>query len=228
MSLAAVPAYFLARRVVSHRWSLAVAVLSVAVPAMNYTALVMTEPVFYPGFLCLALALALALERPTARRQLLVLALVVGLGAIRAQAFAFAPAVVTAVVLQARGRPRRELLAQYLPTWVAVALGGVLALALRIVAGSSPLGAYDVLARNYSAFDVVKWAAWNLVDLELAVGVVALAVLPVAAERASWRSAAPLWLLRSGRSRPLRCCPRARTGLVACTSATSSTSCRCF
>jgi hypothetical protein len=187
MSLAAVPAYFLARRVVSHGWSLAVAALSVAVPAMNYTALVMTEPVFYPGFVCLALALVLALERPTARRQLVVVALVLGLGAVRAQAFAFAPAVATAVALHA-GRGRE--LYRFLPTWLSFAAGGLLALVAWLAAGLSPLGAYGVLARDYSAFDVVKWAAWNLADLELAVGVVALAVLPVAASRLLRRDAA--------------------------------------
>ena len=50
ISLAAVPAYFLARRVVGTWWSLAAAVLAVAIPSMVYTATLMTENAFYPVF----------------------------------------------------------------------------------------------------------------------------------------------------------------------------------
>ena len=56
MSLAAVPAYFLARRVLAPSWSLAAAVLTVAAPFMVYTAMVMTENAFYPIYLVAALA----------------------------------------------------------------------------------------------------------------------------------------------------------------------------
>ena len=70
MSLAAVPAYFLARRVLSQWLSLAAALLTVAVPSMVYTGTLMTENAFYPIFLSAALALVLVLERPTRQRQL--------------------------------------------------------------------------------------------------------------------------------------------------------------
>ena len=68
MSLAAVPAYFLARRVLSPWLSLVAAALTVAIPSMVYTATLMTENAFYPLFLAAALALVLWLERPTALR----------------------------------------------------------------------------------------------------------------------------------------------------------------
>ena len=50
MVSAAFPAYLLSRRALSHRWSLAVAAMTVAVPWMRYSAFVMTEPAFYPFF----------------------------------------------------------------------------------------------------------------------------------------------------------------------------------
>src|SRR5207248_10095059 len=73
MSLAAVPAYFLALRVLAPLASLVASVLTVAVPSMFYTGTLMTETIFYPVFLCLALTLVLALERPTITRQLVLL-----------------------------------------------------------------------------------------------------------------------------------------------------------
>ena len=50
MALTAVPAYFLARRLLSHGWSLSVARSRCSIPATCYSALVMTESLFYPGF----------------------------------------------------------------------------------------------------------------------------------------------------------------------------------
>ena len=65
MSLAAVPAYFLARRVLGTWLSLAAAALTVAVPSMVYTATLMTENAFYPMFLTVALVFVMWLDRPT-------------------------------------------------------------------------------------------------------------------------------------------------------------------
>ncbi len=51
MSLAAIPAFFLARRVVRRSYALLAALLAVAVPSLAYTGTVMTENAFYPLFL---------------------------------------------------------------------------------------------------------------------------------------------------------------------------------
>ena len=67
VSLAAIPAYFLARRVLPTGLSLLAAVLAVALPSLAYAGQVMTENVFYPLFLCVTLVLVLTLERPTRR-----------------------------------------------------------------------------------------------------------------------------------------------------------------
>ena len=69
MSLAAIPAYFLARRLLAPWRSLCVAALAVLIPSMLYTSELMTENAFYPLFLVVCLALVATLERPTPRRQ---------------------------------------------------------------------------------------------------------------------------------------------------------------
>ena len=51
MSLAAIPTYFIARRVLGTWLSLAAAAFAVAVPSMVYTGTLMTENAFYPVFL---------------------------------------------------------------------------------------------------------------------------------------------------------------------------------
>ena len=66
MSLAAVPAYLLARLFVSKRISFLVAVMTVLVPSMAYTGVVMTENAFYPVFL-----LAVFLDHPDGADSLL-------------------------------------------------------------------------------------------------------------------------------------------------------------
>src|SRR5213079_2707411 len=99
MSLAAIPVYFLARRVLTPLPSLLAAVLAVAVPSLMYTGTLMTETVFYPLFVCVALALVLALERPTVMRQLALLGLCALAFLTRSQAIVLLPAVATAPLL---------------------------------------------------------------------------------------------------------------------------------
>src|SRR5207253_2698341 len=96
MSLTAVPAYFLARRVLAPLPSLFAAVLAVVVPSMVYTGTLMTETLFYPLFVFVALALVLALERPTAVRQLALLGVCLVAYLTRTQAVVLVPAIATA------------------------------------------------------------------------------------------------------------------------------------
>src|SRR5262249_6805268 len=96
MSLAAIPAYFLARRLLPARLALIVAALTVTVPSMLYTGELMTENAFYPIFLCTALLLVVTLERPTVARQVGLLVLCAVAFETRAQAVALFAAVATA------------------------------------------------------------------------------------------------------------------------------------
>ena len=50
MSLAAIPTYLLARMLVTRRSAVAVAVLSIAIPAMGYATFILPEALFYPYF----------------------------------------------------------------------------------------------------------------------------------------------------------------------------------
>ena len=75
MSLAAVPAYFLARRLLRAAARARRRGADGAVPSMLYTGTLMTENAFYPLFLVVALALVATLERPTPLRQVVLLAL---------------------------------------------------------------------------------------------------------------------------------------------------------
>ncbi len=178
MSLAAVPAYFLARRVLSQWLSLAAALLAVSVPSMVYTGTLMTENAFYPIFLAAALALVLMLERPTWQRQLIVLGIALIAFATRAQAIALFPAILTAPLLLGRRGLRRFRVLYGTVAGVVLA-----ALLVEGVRGRSPfavLGAYQTTSsEHYDAGEVAKWALWHLAGLDLYLGVVPFAAFLV-------------------------------------------------
>jgi hypothetical protein len=172
VSLAAIPAYFLARRVLPTGLSLLAALLAVALPSLAYAGQVMTENVFYPLFLCVVLVLVLTLERPTPARQLGLLALCAFAYLTRAQALAFFPAVVLAPVLAGTWRSFKVLYGT---------LGGLAAAALlvQVVRGESPLGllgAYSVTGEHrYEPLEVGRWLLYHVAELDLYVGVVPFA-----------------------------------------------------
>jgi len=177
MSLAAVPAYFLARRVLSPRLSLVAAALTVAVPSMVYTATLMTENAFYPLFLAAALAMMLWLERPTRLRTAVVLGAFVVSFLTRQQALALLPALLTAPLLVAgRGALRRYALMYGLAAAAVVSV-----VVVQVARGVSPLGvfgAYEVAGRaDYSVREVAKWFVYHVAELDLALAVVPFAAL---------------------------------------------------
>ena len=191
MSLAAVPAYLLARRLVGQWLALAVAALTVAVPSMAYTGTLMTENAFYPAFLAAVLAIVLTLERPTPARQLWALAFIAAAFLIRVQAVALVAALVTAIVLLAlvelradgeRIRPRELLrrLDAFRVTWLFLGAGVALLVLVQLARGrpvTEILGAYRAAGRvGYSVGDVARWFLYHVAELDLYV-----AVLPFAA-----------------------------------------------
>lgn len=177
MSLAAVPAYFLARRVVSQGLSLAAAALAVAVPPMLYTGMLMTENAFYPAFLLAVLAAVAWLERPTALRTALVLAACVLAFLTRAQALALLPALLTAPFLVSGRRALRE----YRLLYGLATAGAIVVVVVQAARGASPfgiLGAYEVASRSdYTAGGVSKWLLYHWSELVLALGVLPFAAL---------------------------------------------------
>jgi hypothetical protein len=182
MALTAVPAYFLARRLVSRGWALCVALLSVSGPWMEYSALAMTEALFYPVFAAFALAFIRMLERPTARRQLIVLALLAVLIGIRPQALVLVASLLGAILLLgALGRSLLRTLSTYSLTLVVLGVALTIVAILGLAGEPLPAAAYGVLFKvHYNPLQVVKWGAWSLAEYELSLGVVALAAFPLA------------------------------------------------
>jgi hypothetical protein len=176
MSLAAVPAFLLARRLLGPGLSLGSAVLAVALPSLAYTGTVMTENVFYPLFLTGALVLVLVLERPTWPRQVALFALVSLLFATRAQAVAFVPAIVVAPFLVAvLGRqPLYATIVRFRALYALLAGGAILVLAAQFVRGrslSDLLGAYSIVSdRSYDPETVARFFLYHLAELDLYLG----------------------------------------------------------
>jgi hypothetical protein len=183
MSLAAVPAYLLARRVVSKWGALVVAVLTVAVPSTFYAGTIMTENAFYPIFLFTVLALVRALEFPSALRVIAFLAALLVAYETRAQAVALAAAGLTAPLVSAvLARDRRRILEQRVLYVVVLGLGAVALAAERARGHSirSLLGAYaSATHAGYDAGTVAHWLLWHLAELDLYVGVVPVFALVV-------------------------------------------------
>jgi hypothetical protein len=191
LSLTAVPTYFLARRVVSHGWSLGVSALVVMAPWTAYAAFTMTESLFLPAFATFALVLVRMLERPAAGRQVLVLVGLVLLVAIRPQALALAGSVVAAVAISGllAGGVRRAL-EQHAIVLAGIALAGAAGLVALAVGLSLPAGsARQLFTLSYDPVVLIKWTVWNLAVYELALGVIALAAFPLSLRALLRRSA---------------------------------------
>ncbi|HKD31947.1 MAG TPA: glycosyltransferase family 39 protein, partial [Gaiellaceae bacterium] len=202
MSLSAVPAYLIARRVLGTSLSLVAAGLAVVIPSLAYTSVIMTENAFYPASLLVVLAFVGVLERPTVIRQVGAFAAVGLAYLVRAQAVAFIPTLVAAIVIYAllearaagdgfRARPLLRRLDAFRVTWLVLVVGAVLVVAGQSARGkpvSSLLGAYSVLTSwHYSFGRLARWVFYHLAEIDLYVGVIPLAAFLVLCVVA-WRS----------------------------------------
>jgi hypothetical protein len=195
MTLAAVPFFLWARRLMRPTVALAGTLLFLLLPAALYANLIMTESAFLPAFLLSLLLAALALEHPTPMRQVLAIVSIALPVAIRAQGVVLVPILLTALLLKvlldarASGRISFGLLLAGLRTYVvtlAVVGGAALAyIALKLVQGhglSSGLSAYSGAAQaHYSLRDVARWSVQHLAELVFAVGVIPASALIVLA-----------------------------------------------
>ncbi len=206
MSLAAIPAFFLARRVVRDGLALLAALMAVAVPSLAYTGTVMTENAFYPLFLLVALLLVLVVERPTPLRVVLLLALVGLAFATRVQAVALVPALLVAplVIAVFERSGLRAAIARF--RWLyGIMAGGALAVVLLQVASGNLLGAYAAVGdRSYDLSEALRYLWWHVAELALYVIVVPLAATIVLVARAR------------GLDRPLQAFLAATVSLTAC------------
>ncbi len=169
MSLAAVPAYFWARSVVSTRASVLVAALTLALPALAYSGLLMTETVFYPVLVLVCWVAARTLVAPTRRNQLMLVALVAAAVLTRLQAGVLIVVFPTAALLAGVGWrtvPRRFAL-------VFAGFAAIIGLWLiwRLAESGGALGAYtDAASGSYHVVTAVKFVIYHAGDLILLSG----------------------------------------------------------
>ena len=183
-ALAAVPVYALGRRILSRPWSLAVAVLAIAIPSSMYTGLVFTENAAYPLAETAFLAIALMLERPTTSRQLFAVG-AVGMAIVARPQFILLAAVMAAALLlrwTVTGLSRNHIrsVRRLWPTIGSGTLGIAVLLAVAAARGVSPLGDYATVVRSYDPVEVAKSAWYSLANLELYLGFVPFVVAPSA------------------------------------------------
>ena len=138
MSLAAVPAYLLARLFVPATPSLLVAAGSVLLPSMALTATVMTENAAYPLSLLAVWLMARTVRRPTLGGQALVIGAVALGAAARVSGAVLLPAFVAAAGIYALTSPPGERIAylrRFTPTAVVVAAAVALPLLADLLDG---------------------------------------------------------------------------------------------
>ena len=169
MSLAAVPAYFWARTIVSKRAAVLVAALTLALPAFAYSGLLMTETVFYPLLVLVCWISARTLVAPSPRDQLLLVGLVAAAVLTRLQAGVLVLVFPTAALFAGvgvRAAARRFAI-------VFAGFGVVVAawLIWRLTEGGGALGAYTVAASGgYHPLTIVRFVFYHVGDLVLLTG----------------------------------------------------------
>jgi hypothetical protein len=190
MSLTAVPVYLWARSLGARFYAFLAAVLTVAIPGLAYSGLIMTEVAFYPLVVLAAYALAAALERPTPLRQALVVVSFAAATLTRLQAFVLLPVLLTAVGIDlALGRrPRRVL--RLAPSASALVLLALAWAGWRLRNGgalSRIFGAYEPAGQvHYGAGRAARFVLYHYADLVLFTGLfplVAVLALLVAGDR---------------------------------------------
>ena len=184
MSATAIPVFFWARPLTGARLALFASTLTVLIPGLAYSALLMSEALYYPVAVVAAWALARCLREPTLLRQLVLVAAVGVALATRTQAVGFAAAIIVALGVLAFAERSTAPFRRLLPTLVAFGAVGTVWIADRLASGGAgeALGAYATLAEaeEYSATDVassVAWQAGAVVILTVGVPLMALGVL---------------------------------------------------
>ena len=192
ISLTAVPVYLWGRELVSRRWALVAAAITLAAPSLAYAGLIMTEVAFYPTAVLAAWAIARSVAAPTPQRQALALGAILLVCAARMQA----------IVLPARvphgGAARCSAATGCAPHSRPRAGGGrpgrararvdCLATAARR-ARHGVLGGYQAAGESgYDAAEAARYVLYHLGDVVLICAVVPFCALLVLA----WRTAVGL------------------------------------
>jgi hypothetical protein len=207
MSLAAVPAYLIARRLLSRWLSLLAVVLTLLIPSYAYTGVLMAENAFFPIVLLSLLFFVRALERPSVGRQFVALASIIPAVAARSEGLVLVPILLGSIVLMAvssaqrgngyLGRAGREVW-RFRATFIALPLAVAAVVAGEAAVGKPPsaaLGRYSSSLGAYPVLRTLRWAVYQLIDLQFYVAVLPLVPASVAAASL---------LSRPGVPRPIR------------------------
>lgn len=165
MSLTAVPVFLWARPVAGARWSLVAAALTVLMPGLAYSGLLMSEGLYYLVATVAVWALAACLSRPTLVRQACLLGAVIVAFGTRLQAVGLGGTIVLALVLVAIAERSLAPFRRLLPTLAVFVVAGSIWVVARVRAGGfgELLGAYAPLAEaeKYSPGDIAQSLAWQ-------------------------------------------------------------------
>jgi hypothetical protein len=178
MSLTAVPVYLWGCSLVRPRWALVAAALTLALPGLVYSGLVMSEVLFYPMLVLAAWAAARAIERPTLARQAMLVGAVALAVLTRLQAIVLLPAIVTAIGLDAALARSLGSLRRFAPTFAVVAAAVIAWAAWRGAAGGAGLGGYEVVAHDsYHVATAARYVLYHAGAVTILTGVFPLCAL---------------------------------------------------
>ena len=168
VSLAAVPVYAYGRRLMPPACALLAAALTVAMPLLLYSGLVMTEVLFYPLAALALVAIAVAVERGGRRDQLVALVLIGAAVLTRVQAVVLVAVFAGAVVVDTALDRRWRRLRLFWPLWLVLVCAGLVA-----VASPGVFGSYaGTLRGSYPIGDAVGLTFDHASFLVLSTGVV--------------------------------------------------------
>jgi hypothetical protein len=181
MSLTAVPVYLWGRRLMAPGWALVAAVLTLAIPGLLYSGLIMTEVAFLPVSVLAAWAMARALEKPTVRRQAVLVAAVALACATRLQAIALVPSLLTALALAAWFGRDTRLVRRFVPTLAGLAIVAFAWAVFRLHEGgpwTKLLGSYEAAtSAPWDPLKITRFVLYHLADTLLLVAAVPLCAL---------------------------------------------------
>jgi hypothetical protein len=190
VSLAAVPVFLWARTLASEAWALVAAALTLALPDLAYSGLIMTEVAFYPVVVLAAWAMAEALVRPALAVQAAVVGTILLAAATRLQAVVLAPAFAVALLVHLARERQLARAVRYWPAAVGLAVAGAVWAVARLSGGapaSELLGAYRAAGEvDYGLRDALRFALYHAADIVLFTGLVpvcALVLLALASDR---------------------------------------------
>jgi Dolichyl-phosphate-mannose-protein mannosyltransferase len=191
MTSAVIPAYLLARELLTRPWSFAVAVLTVVMPWLVLTGFVMSEVVAYPAFLWAALAFHRTIVEPSPRRDV-VAVVALGIAILARTQFAALALVLPLAILghevggalaSGTGAGARQRLAagaraaarRHRTLWALYALGALVAIVV-LLAGYRLFGAYETTVEEGS---VLPWGTWWSAVEHVAVVGIGCGVVPL-------------------------------------------------